>query len=155
MDHVYEVAPLKGVGSILLGMSRAGSRSAMGVSPETFRKSTADEFLTDAYNDSAFQVFFDAKETVEYIELSSGGPIPVVYKGISVFETQADELIEIISLDAPCDQNDPELGYSYIFPRLELSLWRPVIPESQNDEDGRYFSTIGIGRKGYYSNSAI
>ena len=155
MNHMYEVAPLKGVGLILLGMSREASRSAMGVSPETFIKSSASDFLTDTYNDFGFQVFFDAKDTVEYIELSAGRPIPVIYKGISVFETRADDLIEIISLDAPYDENDPEFGYGYIFPMLELSLWRPVIPESRNDEVGRYFSTIGIGIKGYYSNSAI
>jgi hypothetical protein len=155
MDHEYEIAPLKGVGSILLGMRREVSRNAMGTSPKTVRKSSAAESLTDAYNESAFQIFFDAKDAVEYIELSSGGPIPVIYKGIPVFETPADDLIEVISLDAPYDENDPELGYSYVFPLLELSVWRPVIAESRNDEDGRYFSTIGIGRKGYYSNRAI
>lgn len=152
---MYEVIPLKGVGPVLLNMSRDESRAAMGVSPGTFRKSSDDTSLTDAYDESRFQVFFDEKDTVEYIELSLGGTNSVIYKGISVFEKEADDLIEVISLDAPYDENDPELGYSYVFPMLELSVWRPVIPESQNDEGGRYFSTIGIGRKGYYTNSAI
>jgi hypothetical protein len=81
--------------------------------------------------------------------------VPVTYKGISVFETEAEELIRLIALDTPYNGGDPELGYSFVFPRLELSLWRPVIPESIDDENGKYFSTIGIGRKGYYSNGAI
>jgi hypothetical protein len=150
---MYEVIPLKGVSPVLLGMSREESHAAMGVSPKTFRKSSDDASLTDAYDEATFQVFFDEKDAVEYIELSSGGAIPVLYKGLPVFETQADELIEIISQDAPYDENDPELGYSYIFPLLELSLWRPAI--SEDEEEGRYFSTIGIGRKGYYSDGAI
>ena len=46
---------------------------------------------------------------------------------------------------------DPEVGYSYIFPSLELSVWRPPLPNNTSDPDGRCFRTIGVGRKGYYS----
>jgi hypothetical protein len=134
---MYEVIPLKGVGSVLLGMSREQSRAAMGVLPVTFRKGSDDRALTDAYDEAKFQVFLDEKDTVEYIELSAVSTTPTIYKGIPVFETQADELIEIISCDAAYDEKDPELGYSYVFPLLELSVWRPLIPESQDDEEER------------------
>jgi hypothetical protein len=33
-----------------------------------------------------------------------------------------------------------------------MSFWRDILPE-HDDEEGRYFWTIGIGRKGYYSES--
>ena len=49
------------------------------------------------------------------------------------------------------DQYDPELGYSYVVHEWELALWRPVVPENGDDNDGRYFSIIGIGRHGYFS----
>jgi len=31
-----------------------------------------------------------------------------------------------------------------------LSLWRPMIPESDTNSNGRYFYTIGIGKRGYH-----
>jgi hypothetical protein len=68
-----------------------------------------------------------------------------------VFETEAEELVEFISRSAASDKSDPELGYSYIFPELELSVWRPVIPKSKKGKYGRYLATIGVGRKGYYN----
>jgi hypothetical protein len=54
-------------------------------------------------------------------------------------------------------QHDPkwrEIPYSYIFRSLQLSLWRPVLPSSPSDAEGRYFSTIGIGVRGYYDDVA-
>jgi len=152
---MFEVVPLKGVGPVLLKMGREESRAAMGIQPETFRKTVDSAMLTDSYYDSAFQVFFDDRDEVEYIELSSGGPISAIYKGISLFEIAAADLVEFLANDAPYDRNDPELGYSYIFPNLELSLWRPVLPENDEDEEGQYFSTVGIGTKGYYSKRTV
>ena len=59
------------------------------------------------------------------------------------FEMPADELVAFITRLAAFDSSDFELGYSYIFPNLELSVWRP-------DKEQPYFSTIGIGCRGYY-----
>jgi hypothetical protein len=146
----YEVVPHEGIGPIVFGMSREQSRAAMGTTPETFRKSGHDATETDAYHHSAFQVFFD-KDIVEYIELSADESVTATYKGRNVFETKAQELVDLVSREAPYDPEDPELGYSYIFPKLELALWRPLKPESEDDPEGRYFSTIGIGRQGYFS----
>ena len=146
----YPVEALIGVGPVRLGMSRAQSRCAMGLTPDPFQKGSSP-ILTDAYHDAAFQVFFDADDKVEYIELSSHGPFVVTFKAVLVFELPAEDLVAFIAKDTPFDPDDWELGYSYIFPELELSLWRPTLPESDQDEDSRYFRTIGIGRRGYYS----
>ena len=72
-EPVYEVVPLVGIGPVGLGMSRKDSRFAMEIEPETFRKSLDDKTLTDTYNESTFQVFFDVNDTVEYIELLADG----------------------------------------------------------------------------------
>jgi hypothetical protein len=74
-----------------------------------------------------------------------------MYKGHDVFETKAQDLVNFISQEAPYDPDDPEIGFSYVFPILELALWRPVKPEDEDDPEGQYFSTIGIGCQGYLS----
>ena len=37
-----------------------------------------------------------------------------------------------------------------IAPSLLLSLWRPVTPESPDDQEGRFFASALIARHGYY-----
>lgn len=76
------------------------------------------------------------------------------YRGIDVFLTPADEVVSRISRDAPFDPEHPEPGHTYIFPRLDLSLWRPTRPGTAEGEAGRGFSTIGVGIPGYYGGRA-
>jgi hypothetical protein len=141
----YAVLPLIGIGPVRLKMTREESRRAMGRPPDPVQKSSADGALTDAYFDSAFQVFFDDRDLVEYIEVSGPGPdIAALYLGKDAHRTEAAELVKRIVANAPYDPDDPELGWSYLFPSLELSLWRPTAEEP-------YFATIGIGRHGYFS----
>jgi hypothetical protein len=148
----YEVIPLKKIGPVFLGMLRKDVRSTLGIQPYVFRKGADSSSLSEAYHESCFQVFYDEDDRVEYIEVSSGGAAFVtVYGGKDVFETRASDLVDLVSKEAPFDSEHPELGYSYIFPRLELSLWRPAMPEDEQDPEGQYFSTIGIGKRGYYS----
>jgi hypothetical protein len=148
----YEVNPIIGVGSVKLGMSRADVRSIMNADPHTFKKTPTSKHDTDAWHNSGFQVFYRGEvPTVEFIELSRDSGIVALYKGIDVFNTVASKLIKKISEDDVYDASDPELGYSYLFPNLEMSLWRPIKPESLEDDEGKYFSTIGVGVEGYYS----
>jgi len=108
--------------------------------------------LVDAFFGNSFQVFYDASEQhAEYIEVSKSAEFTVLYKGINVFTLPADELISLIANDSPFDPTDPELGYSYVFPDLELACWRPILPEGLDDNEGRFFATVGIGTKGYFS----
>jgi len=149
----YDVTPGVGIGPVRLNMTREESRRAMGAVPHTFKKSADDTVLTDAYHRNAFQVFFDAEDRVEYIELSFDEELQALYKGVDAHRTEAMELVACISKDAAYDPDDWELGYSYAFPALDLAVWRPVMPEGEGDEDGRCFATIGVGRRGYFSRS--
>jgi hypothetical protein len=85
------------------------------------------------------------------VKCGATSSLSVVYKGKKVFQIKADDLVHLIAEDAPYDPTDPELGYAYVFPHLALSIWRPVIPENDSDPEGQYFSTIGVGKRGYYS----
>ena len=106
----------------------------------------------DCYYDAAFQIFFDEEEKIELIEISRDENIKAIFMGKNVLEVAASDLIKEISQYFVIDESDKEFGYSFIFPEIELNFWRPIIPENETDEDGKYFSTVGIGRKGYFSN---
>jgi len=148
----FTVQPLVGVGPARFGMSRDEVRRAMPEPPRSFRKSPKARHETDAFFQNAFQIFYGGDQpTVEFIELSGGSAVQAFYGDLDVFATPADEVVAFISREAAFDPDGREIPYSYIFPSLQLSLWRPTIPESADDTDGRYFSTIGVGRKGYYA----
>jgi hypothetical protein len=148
----FDIKPLVGIGPVRLGMSCEEVRLVMGVEPNVFQKSQNSQQTADAFHNNGFQVFYTGEQpTVEYIELSRDCDFSVFIDGIDVFSMPANELIMNITQKSNFDQNDPELGYSYVFPEWELALWRPVVPENDDENDGRYFSTIGIGIHGYFS----
>lgn len=146
----YNVVPLEGIGPVRLGMSRAQARVAMNLQSQ-IRTDHAHSPGIDFYHDNAFQVFFDAENRVEYIELAPESSFVAFYKGVRVHETLDPELLGVIEKDAEFDEDDSEIGYSYISPSLELSVWRPMLPDE--GENG-CFATIGIGKRGYYSAAA-
>lgn len=148
----FDVVPLSGIGPVRLGMMRQDVRSALPAPVVSFARWQAEPDSTDAFLGNAFQVDYDASGGVEYIELSRGGPFTVRYKGVSLFDTEAERIIGLVSLDAPYDETDPELGSSYIFPSLAMSLWREDWPGDDSDEPdrGQFFDTVGVGKAGYY-----
>lgn len=110
-------------------MSREEVRMVMGVEPKLFRKSQNSKQATDAFHNNGFQVFYTSEQpTVEYIELSRECDFAAFIDGIDVFSMPANELIMKLTQKSNFDQNDPELGYSYVFHEWELALWRPVVP---------------------------
>jgi hypothetical protein len=141
----YLVKPLESVGPVRLGMSRAEVQNVMQVQSTPFLKTVGDKIETDAFYDSHFQVFYNSDTaTVEYVELTCNSPFSVELLGIDPFATKANPLVKKIAAIAAFDKDDPELGYSYVFPDLELSFWR-------SSPDKKFFQTIGIGIRGYYS----
>lgn len=148
---VYELIPFHGVGPVLLGMSRDQVQAVMGERPDSFKKPPYPS-LIDAYHKAGFQVYFDEDDRVEFIELSSlDAPYVVVYRSMKVFEVRADDLVESVSRDTHSEPQQPEPGYSYLFPQLGLSFWREFVPEDDTDPDGQFFSTVGIGTREFFA----
>lgn len=148
MKKEFVLDPLNGIGPIRFGMSREAVHAAFGPPTVSFHKTPCSRYPTDAWFDSDFQVFYDGDEpTVGFIELSNGHNLEAVLFGSPVFATSIPILIPEIERWAELDRTDPELGYSYTFPRLELSFWRP----DNDDEETPYCATVGIGRAGYYT----
>jgi hypothetical protein len=84
---------------------------------------------------------------VAFIELSNGKDFETILFGLPVFVTAAPVLIREVGHRAKLDESDSELGYSYVFPSLNLAFWRP----DNDDKEAPYFSTVGIGVSGYFS----
>ena len=148
---IYEINLGIGIGSVRLGSSPPDVRAAMGVAPYRFNRRLAGH-ATDAWHGSAFQVNYQGyPPTVDFIELANSSEFRVHYKGIDVFATPASDLVARLSAEAPYDLHHRELGYTYVFPTIELSLWRQVMPESDDDPIGRFFDAVGLGIGGYFS----
>jgi hypothetical protein len=140
----FVVEPHRGVAPVHFGMARADVQRAMPGGGVAFRTSPDAPDETDAWHGNGFQVSYRGRDpTVEFIELWADPAYAVTYKGVDVFSTPAEELVSIVAADALFDASDPELGYSYVFPSLDLALWRPV-------RERRNFSTIGVGVAGYF-----
>ena len=148
MKSEFVLAPLHGVGSIRLGAIRETVIAALGPPNESFYKTPGSRYPTDAWFQNGFQVFYEGEEpTVAFIELSGECDLEAILFGLPVFATTVPILISEVSRRAKLDETDPELGYTYIFPSLELAFWRP----DNDDDEAPFFATVGIGVSGYFS----
>jgi hypothetical protein len=77
--------------------------------------------------------------------------VNVLCHGISVFELPAEEVIHRLSEITPIRVEDE--GMRALAPELLLSLWRSVLPEDPDDEDGRFFEAALVAAPGYYNPS--
>jgi hypothetical protein len=141
MEH-FVIEPNIGVGPIKLGMHKSEVESIFG-KPEHENDNRAS-FL------SGFMVDYNELNNVEFIELASSNKFNATYEGKNLHKIPANEAVEFVGKFDAYDSNDPELGYSYIFKTLQLSLWRGTLPENSNDEDGKYFEAVGIGGANYF-----
>jgi len=144
------VNPLESLNGIMLGWNREELQNKLGVPERTIKN-------TDYYqiNSLHYSIHFDREEKIEYIELSNPKieSVQILLGSLNIFNSESIKLISSIeeTMNLAYNKEDPEFPYSFIFPEVELSFWRPTLPENENDEEGRYFETVGIGIKGYYT----
>lgn len=95
-------------------------------------------------------VYFDSDDRVEAIEVGrpDGGDDVVLYRDVDVFKTSAADLIERLTAEDVVEVK--EQGRSATVVGLLLALWRPVVPESTDDAEGRYFESALVARPDYY-----
>lgn len=141
MKH-YEIVPNVGVGPIKLGMQRAEVEKIFGA-PDYEHDSRVSYF-------SGFMIDYNDSNNVEFIELANSEHFTASYEGKDLHRIPANEAVEFVSKFDSFDKNEPELGHSYIFKKLQLSLWRGTMPENENDEDGKYFEAVGIAEANYF-----
>ena len=110
---------------------------------------------------------------VDFIEFLGGGdgmPKPTIY-GVSAFETQANDLFDVLKKQNNGVIRDSENGYSYQFENISVGVYREAVPKEieemieeaasfgnpMSDDEMQYemkranhWATIGIGVTGYY-----
>ncbi len=148
--RIFDIIPLKSAGDVKLGLTKGEILSKIGHPTDSLPERDCYQ-----YDTIFFSISYDQTESVEYIEYSAptDTTTKVQIKGIDIFGTPAEDLIHQITTQTGCeyDKEDVEIPYSYLFPDLELSLWRSVVPDTTDDMEGKYFMTVGIGTKGYYT----
>ena len=85
----------------------------------------------------------DELEAIEFLHGHDGNLKPIIY-GVSAFDTGRKELFEILKEhnNGKIDEEDED---SYGFIEISVGIWK----DSAN-EDNDFWSTILIGKKGYY-----
>jgi hypothetical protein len=144
----FEITPHVGVGPINLGMTREEVHFLLG-DPQ-HAGGGREGFLR------GFMVDFDDKGRVEFIELACSEMFKATFHGICLHEVPAKEALDFLCRFDKYDESDPELGHSYVFLDLQMSLWRgtrPAPDQHPDDPDGRYFEAVGIAVDGYFTSS--
>ena len=152
--------------SIRFGHNRAEMEKLLGV-PERTHNSRGYYFNGELALD------FDGADKLEFIEFlggAGGGLSPELY-GVPVFETDADEMLNLLAEHG--EVVDQDGGYTVAVPKLSLGLYREITPsdveemvremarmdvtalgEFNLDAEQRrasHWETVGIGRENYYT----
>lgn len=138
----FEIKPGIGVGPIMLGMERSEVEINFG-QPEHENGSKVGYF-------SGFMISYSESNKVEFIELANSESFTATFEGKDLHNIPAEKALEFVCNYDSYDENEPELGYSYTFKKLQLSLWRGAMPESENDREGKSFEAVGIGEANYF-----
>lgn len=177
-QYLERVATMEKVKIIpLVGIEFAGVTVALSSSREDVKKSLGEPYSIWKnalfYFNNELRFDFDNDGKVEFIEFLGGiaGKLQPTIYGVSVFQSKADDLYDILSEKNHGDIDDSENGYSYGFLNISVGIFRPSIPEDIEDmiedaaEDGEpmdeeeieyemkkanYWATIGIGIENYY-----
>lgn len=164
----FDLEPHIGASNLKFGMTRENIIEILGIPEYSSEKSLMDygDFsidlpAKDGFYKNELQVTYDDNNLVDFIEFygRSAELIEVFIQNINVFKTPVPLLIDkIIAItNSDFDKGNTEIPYSYTFPSLDLAVWRQVIPrqnertvEIPESDEGKYFWSIGIGKKDYY-----
>lgn len=97
-------------------------------------------------------IYFDDSDHLEAIEFgaSPGTAERVMCKGLPIFDTPAEEVVQHLRRRTTVTESPDERGYTFTATELQLGLWRGTVPESPDDPDGRYFESVLIAGPGYW-----
>ncbi|MCX5093836.1 hypothetical protein OOK36_34120 [Streptomyces sp. NBC_00365] len=150
MDLIID--PPRAAGPVEIGMpigaAEQALRSISGFLPPTPGERRAPGF---AHYTSEMSIAVDATQdgrvrSIEIYRPTEG--VDIRLGEISIFGVPADEVILRLGEMASLQVEDE--GLRVVAPSLLISLWRGTLPESPEDEDGRYFESVLIAEPGYY-----
>ncbi len=150
--------------SIYFGMEKSAVESALGIGEVAGNRCYY-------YNGEMAIDYQDNK--VDFIEFMGGvdGKLKPIIYGLSAFDVNAAELVDVLKANNNEEICDDENGYSYQFSNISIGVYREAIPDeitemieeakgdgnpmSDNDiayemKRANYWATIGSGSVGYY-----
>lgn len=132
---------------MLFGMTRDEVQILLGA-PELVRKD--DEAPERCSFLGGFMVDF-REGRVEFIELAKSSQFSATFHGVSLHDLPANDAVRFVCQYAAFDPADPELGHTFVFPEIQLALWRPAVPDpDQSGDRGSSFHAVSIGVAGYF-----
>jgi hypothetical protein len=147
---VFDVVPHVGIGPLRLGMTQAEVRRAV-AGHEVKPLRGCQEVVRDLGLWVDYPLGFAG---VRFVQASRAKGVWVVFAGVDVFDTLADELVALVVRQqglAPADF--PPGRHEYLFPALRLALWRGVVADDPG-ERGWAFECISVHAPGYYDGQA-
>jgi len=145
----FEIAPYVGMGPLKLGSEKQDIIDILG-EPDTY----LDRDSVTQLHYSGFCVHLNLDGKVEFIAASLDEDYSVTFLGLDLLRAEASKIIELVSTQYKHDENDFELGYSYVYPDIQVSFYRPTVPENENDNDGKYFQVACVAEPGYWDRIA-
>jgi len=165
-----EIFPLEkvviGKFAVFLGMKRSEVEKVIGLGQAIGGRTY--------YYEDELAIDYDKNDKVEFIEFLGGieGVLQPKIYGVSVFEANADELIDLLKQKNNGEADDTEQGYSYSFFNISVGVYREITPTdvlemieemkadgipTEDNEDlaadmrrANHWATIGVGVAGYY-----
>ena len=150
--------------SICFGMEKSAVELAFG----------AGEAIGDRYYYFNSEMAIDYRENkVDFVEFLAGidGKLKPTIYGVSAFDVNAAELVDVLKANNNGEICDDENGYSYSFSNISIGVYREALPDEieemieeaksdgspMSDDDIQYemkranhWATIGCGNIGYY-----
>ena len=129
---------------IRLGDKKQAVISVLG-EPEHIHENYGGGSWRHYYFDSELALDFDRNDRLEFIEFLGGhyGKLKPYIYGISVFDTKDTDVVRILSEHNNGEIDDSE-NDSFGFLETSIGIWK-------DSEDEEYWTTLGIGVKGYYT----
>ncbi|WP_246187945.1 sedoheptulokinase [Paenibacillus tengchongensis] len=110
-EQIIRIQPGASIGPLILGLTRAELEAAAEAYPGFYKAE------------------FDEDGRAVFIEIADPGEGYICRLPdceADLFHTKAEELIPLLDDLSPYDREDPELGYTYRFPDLGVTFWRPI-----------------------------
>jgi hypothetical protein len=135
-----DVRPNQGLGPLQLGLKREELRRALGTPSRSFKKAE-DSTLTDAFDDAGIQIYYDAHDVCEAIEVAS--PAVPILQGRELLGKPFSEVRDwLSSLDPDLEVDDSGLTA----PSIGLGIYAPSAEKSPDDP----VEAVILFRRGYY-----
>lgn len=140
-EHTMNIRTHIGLGPVTFGMSRDEVAEAMGSAPRRFKKTVACTTLTDAFDQQGMQVFYDADDRVEALEVFA--PSRPSFGDLDLFCTPYTALTKAMRALDP-DLQEDELGFT------SNALGFGVYAEHKDTDPERPSEGVIVFRKAYY-----